>query len=83
MLWAARCAWLDFVEASRFQAALIPLGGFLALILFSLFRERIRTLPRRIFQIAITIFIFASLAAVIYETRSPQECTAASARWRE
>jgi hypothetical protein len=79
MLSAARCAWLDFVAASPLQAALIPLGGFLVLILFLLLQERISRLPRRIFQVAIIIFIFAGLAAVIYETHSPQECTASPA----
>jgi hypothetical protein len=82
MLSAARCAWLDFVAANRSHAALVPLGGFLVLILFSLFQERIRTLPRRIFQIAITVFICAGLGAVIYETQSPREC-AASSQWTE
>jgi hypothetical protein len=81
MLSAARCAWLDFVEANRSQAALIALGGFLVLILFSLFQERLNKLPRRIFQVAIAIFIFAGLGAVIYETQSPQECTGSSAQW--
>jgi hypothetical protein len=79
MLSAARCAWLDFVAASPLQAALIPLGGFLVLILFLLLQERISKLPRRIFQVTIIVFIFAGLAAVIYETRSPQECTASPA----
>jgi hypothetical protein len=80
MLSAARCAWLDFVDANRFQAALIPFGGFVVLILFLLFQEKIGRLPRRILQVALTIFIFAGLAAVIYETESPQECVASPVR---
>lgn len=78
MLSAARCAWLGFVEANRFQAALIPLGGFLILILFSLFQDRMRRVVRRIFQVAVTIFIVIGLGAVIYETLAPQECAASS-----
>jgi hypothetical protein len=76
MLTAARCVWLDFVEAHRFDAVLIALGGFLVLVLFSLLHERIGRLPRKIFQLAIAIFIVAGLGAVIYEIQSPQECTA-------
>lgn len=76
MLTATRCAWLAFVEAHRFEAVLIPLGGFLVLILFSLLRERISRLLRQIFQVAIIVVICAGVAAVIYETRSPQECAA-------
>jgi len=83
MFSAARCAWLDFVATNRIEAALIPLGGFLALILFLLLQDRIGSLPRRILQIAIAIFIFVGLGAVIYEIQSPQECAASSARWRE
>ena len=78
MLSAARCAWIEFVEAYRFEAALIPLGGFLALILFLWFQDRIRRLLRRIFQITIVIFIFVGLGAIMYETLSPAECTASS-----
>ena len=78
MFSAARCAWLGFVEAHRFEAALVPLAGFLALILFFLLQDRMKRVARRIFQIAVTIFIFAGVAAVIYETLSPKECTAAS-----
>ena len=78
MLSAARCAWLGFVEANRFEAALVPLGGFLALIMFFLFQDRMRRVPRRIFQIVLTLFIIAGLAAVIYETLTPKECTASS-----
>jgi hypothetical protein len=80
MLSSVRCAWLDFVEAHRLQAALVPLGGFLALILFLMFQEKIGRLPRRILQVAIMIFVFAGLAAVIYELQSPQECAASSVR---
>jgi len=76
MFSAARCAWLGFVEAHRFEAALVPLAGFLVLVLFYLFQDRIRRLPRRVFQITVTIFIFGGLGAVVYETLSPQECTA-------
>jgi hypothetical protein len=76
MLTAARCAWLDFVEAHRFDAVLIALGGFLVLVLFSLLHERIGRLPRRFFQLAIAIFIVAGLGAVIYEIQSPADCTA-------
>jgi putative intracellular protease/amidase len=79
MLTATRCAWLAFVEAHRFAAVLIPLGGFLVLILFSLLRERIGRLLRQIFQLAIVVAICAGVAAVIYETRSPRECAAPSA----
>jgi hypothetical protein len=78
MLSAARCAWLGFVEASRFEAALIPLGAFLVLILFFLFQDRMRRVLRRIFQIAVTIFVIAGLGAITYETLSPKECTASS-----
>jgi hypothetical protein len=78
MFSAVRCAWLGFVEAHRFEAALVPLAGFLALILFFLLQDRMRRVPRRIFQIAVTIFIIAGLGAIIYETLSPKECTAAS-----
>jgi hypothetical protein len=78
MFSAVRCAWLGFVEAHRSEAALVPLGGFLALILFFLLQDRMRRVPRRIFQVAVTIFIFAGVAAVIYETLTPKECTAAS-----
>ena len=78
MLSAARCAWLGFVEANRFEAALIPLSGFLVLILFFMFQDRMRRALRRIFQIAVTIFIFIGVGAVIYETLSPKECTASS-----
>jgi hypothetical protein len=80
MLSTARCAWLDFVEAHRLQAALVPFVGFLMLILFLLFQEKIGRLPRRILQVAIMIFVFAGLAAVIYELQSPQECAASSLR---
>jgi hypothetical protein len=76
MLSTARCAWLDFVADHRLQAALIPFGGFVVLILFLLFQERIGRLWRRILQVAITIFILAGLADVIYEIRSEQECPA-------
>jgi hypothetical protein len=78
MLSAARCAWLGFVEANRFEAALIPLGGFLVLILFFLLQDRMRRALRRIFQIAVTVFIIAGLGAITYETLSPKECTASS-----
>jgi hypothetical protein len=74
MLTATRCAWLAFVDTHRFQAVLIVLAGFLALVLFSLLRERIGRLLRQVFQAAIIFVIFAGLAAVIYETRSPREC---------
>jgi hypothetical protein len=80
MLSTARCAWLDFVEAHRFAAALVPFGGFVLLILFLLFQERIGRLLRRGLQVAITIFIFVGVGAVIYETGSPPECTSSSAR---
>jgi transcriptional regulator of nitric oxide reductase len=70
--------WLDFVEANRLQAALIPLGGFLLLILFFLFQDRIRRLPRRFFQVAVTLFILGGLGAIVYETLSPQECATSS-----
>lgn len=76
MLSAARCAWLAFVDANRFEAALVPIGGFLVFILFLLFQDRIKRVPRRIFQIVITIFILVGVGAIIYETLSPQECTA-------
>jgi hypothetical protein len=78
MLTAARCAWLSFVEAHRFEAVLIALGGFLVLVLFSLFHERIGRLPRKIFQAAIAIFIVAGVGAVIYEIQSAQDCAASS-----
>ena len=78
MLTGARCAWLGFVEANRFQAVFIPLAGFLALILFSLLRERISRLLRHIFQVAILFVIFAGIAAVVYESGSPRECPARS-----
>ena len=78
MLSAARCAWLGFVEADRFEAALVPLGGFLVLILFFLFQDKMRRATRRAFQIAVTIFIIAGLAAIVYETLSPKECTASA-----
>ena len=78
MLSAARCAWLGFVEANRFDAALVPLGGFLVLILFFLLQDRMRRVPRRIFQIAVAIFIIVGVGAITYETLSPKECTAAS-----
>jgi hypothetical protein len=76
MLTATRCAWLAFVEAHHFQAVLIPLGGFLVLVLFSLLRDRIGRLLRQIFQVAIILAICVGVAAVIYETRSPRECAA-------
>lgn len=78
MLSAARCAWLGFVDANRFQAALIPLGGFVVLILFFLFQDRMRRAVRRAFQITVTIFIIIGLGAIVYETLAPQECTTAS-----
>lgn len=78
MLTAARCAWLNFVEAHRFDAVLIALGGFLVLVLFSLLHERIGRLPRKIFQAAIAIFIIVGVGAVIYEIQSPQDCVASS-----
>jgi hypothetical protein len=78
MLSAARCAWLEFVAANRFEAALVPIGGFLVFVLFLLFQDRMRRVPRRIFQIAITIFILGGVGAIIYETLSPQECSNAS-----
>jgi hypothetical protein len=78
MFTAARCAWLGFVEAHRFDAVLIALGGFLVLVLFSLFHERIGRLPRRIFQLAIAMFIVVGVGAVVYEIQSPPECTASS-----
>ena len=78
MLTAVRCAWLDFVEAHRFDAVLIALGGFVVLVLFSLFHERIGRWPRKIFQLAIAIFIVAGVGAVIYEIQSPPECTRSS-----
>jgi hypothetical protein len=78
MLSAARCAWLGFVEANRLEAALIPLGGFVVLILFFMFQDRMRRVLRRVFQIAITIFIIIGVGAIIYETLSPKECTPAS-----
>ncbi|MBV8753311.1 MAG: hypothetical protein JO328_10690 [Hyphomicrobiales bacterium] len=78
MLTAARCAWLGFVEAHRFDAALIALGGFLVLGLFSLFHEHIGRWPRRIFQAAIAIFIVVGVAAVIYEIQSPPNCALSS-----
>ena len=78
MLSAARCAWLAFVEAKRLEAALIPIGGFLVLILFLFFQDRLKRVPRRIFQITIVIFILGGLGDIIYETLSPQECSAAS-----
>jgi hypothetical protein len=78
MLTVSRCAWLDFVEAHRFDAVLIAFGGFLVLMLFSLFHERIGRLPRKIFQAAIAIFIVVGLAAVIYEIQSPRDCAASS-----
>ena len=77
MLSAARCAWLEFVAASRLEAALVPIFGFLLLILFLVFQDRIKRVPRRIFQIAIIIFILGGLGDIIYETLSPQECSAA------
>lgn len=78
MLSAARCAWLGFVEAHRFEAALIPLGGFLVLILFFLLQDRMRRATRRAFQIVVTIFIIAGVGAITYETLSPKECAASS-----
>jgi hypothetical protein len=78
MLSAARCAWLGFVEANRFQAALIPLGGFLVFILFFLFQDRMRRAVRRIFQVAVMMFIIIGLGAVTYETLAPQECVGSS-----
>jgi hypothetical protein len=78
MLSAARCAWLGFIEANRFEAALVPLGGFLVLILFFLFQDRMKPGLRRIFQIAVIIFIIAGIGAIAYETLSPKECTASS-----
>ena len=78
MLSAARCAWLGFVEAHRLEAALVPLGGFLVFILFLLFQDRMRRAVRRIFQVAVTIFIIIGLGAIIYETVAPQECTMAT-----
>jgi len=78
MLSAARCAWLGFVEANRFEAALIPLGGFLVLILFFVFQDRMRRVLRRIFQIAVTIFIIAGVGAITYETLTPKVCTTAA-----
>jgi uncharacterized membrane protein len=78
MLTAARCAWLDFVDAHRFEAVLIALSGFLVLVLFSLFHERIGRLPRKMFQLTIAIFIVVGLGAVIYEIHAPQDCTASS-----
>ena len=78
MLSAARCAWLGFVEAHRFEAAIIPLGGFLVLILFFTFQDRMRRVLRRIFQIAVTIFMIIGIGAITYETLSPKECTASS-----
>ena len=78
MLSAARCAWLGFVEAHRFDAALIPFGGFLVLILFFLFQDRMRRVLRRIFQIAVTVFIIAGVGAITYEMLSPKECTLSS-----
>jgi hypothetical protein len=79
MLSATRCAWLEFVEANRIQAAVIPLAGFLVLIAFFLLQERIGNLPRRIFQIAIAVFVFAGVGVVIYEIESPQQCERPSA----
>jgi hypothetical protein len=78
MLSAARCVWLGFVEANRLEAALIPLGGFVVLVLFFMFQDRMRRVLRRVFQIAITIFIIIGVGAIIYETLSPKECTAAA-----
>jgi len=78
MLSAARCAWLGFVEVNRVEAALIPLGGFIVLILFFLFQDRMRRVLRRIFQIAVITFIIVGLGAIIYETLTPRECTASS-----
>jgi hypothetical protein len=78
MLSAARCAWLEFVAANRFEAALVPLAGFLVLILFLALQDRLPRVPRRIFQIAIAIFILGGVGAIIYETLSPQDCTAPS-----
>ena len=78
MLTAARCAWLDFVEAHRFEAVLIAVGGFLVLVLFSLFHERLGRLPRKLFQAAVALFIVVGLGAVIYEIQSPQDCMASS-----
>ena len=78
MLSAARCAWLGFVEANRLEAALVPLGGFLVLILFFMFQDRMRRVLRRIFQIAVTIFIIIGVGAIVYETLSPKQCTASS-----
>jgi phosphoglycerol transferase MdoB-like AlkP superfamily enzyme len=80
MITAARCAWLAFVDAHRWEAALIPLLGFLVLVLFSLFQERIGRLPRRIFQVGAVVFICAGLAVVIYESLQPQDCPASAAR---
>lgn len=74
MLSAARCWWLEFAQANRSEAALIPLGGFLVLILFFLFQDRISRLPRRVFQIAVAIFILGGVSAITYETLSPREC---------
>lgn len=78
MFTAARCAWLDFVEAHRFETVLIALGGFLVLALFSLFHERIGRLPRRIIQLVIAIFIVFGVATVVYEIQSPRDCAASS-----
>jgi hypothetical protein len=78
MISAARCAWLGFVEAHRFDAALIPFGGFFVLILFFLFQDRMRRVTRRAFQIGVTIFIIVGLGAVLYEMLSPNECVASS-----
>ena len=78
MLSAARCAWLGFVEAHRFEAALVPLGGFLVFILFFVLQDKMRRATRRAFQIAVTIFIIAGLSAVTYEMLSPKECAVSS-----
>lgn len=77
MLSAARCAWLEFVAASRLEAALVPIVGFLLLILFLVFQDRISRVPRRICQIVIIVFILGGLGDIVYESLSPQECGAA------